>query len=171
MTLTRVAIYAGTHWIVGMLNTEGRRLNELANDRTSEFFSVVEAHVHGEPDLRQALTMLPRMVIPKKSVTLIASLEDRHEAPEKRRTYLQRKLAFPIFVTVAGADITGKLHLTTRLDPVALLSRLAAEGGGFFAVAEAEVVQLPLLGGAEVAPVVLISRQALTGCYIADSPV
>lgn len=100
MTLTRVAIFAGTHWTVGMLNTEGRRLNELANDRTSDFLSLVEP-------------------------------------PENRRMYLQRKLAFAMFVTVPGAHITGKL----------------------------------LLGGADVAAVVLIAKQALTGCHIGESPV
>lgn len=171
MTLTRVAIFAGTHWTVGMLNTEGRRLNELANDRTSDYLSLVEAQVHSEPDLRRPLTARTRVVIPKKGVTLIASLEDLHEAPENRRMYLQRKLAFAMFVTVPGAHITGKLHLPTRLDPVALLSRLAAEGSGFFALADAEVTQLSLLGGADVAAVVLIAKQALTGCHIGESPV
>lgn len=171
MTLTRVAIFAGTHWIVGMINTEGQRLNELANDRTSDFFSVVEVRVHTELDLNRPLASLTRMVIPKKGVTLVASLEERHEAPENRRTYLQRKLAFPMFVTVPGVHITGKLHLPTRLDPVALLSRLAAEGSGFFALADAQVAQLRQLGGADVAPVVLIAKQALTGCYVAESPV
>ncbi len=171
MPPTRVAIYAGTHWVVGLLNTENRRLNEIANDRASEFFSLTDARVHAEPDLRQPLTMLPRIVIPKSAVTLLAPLEERHEAPEKRRTYMQRKLAFPIFVTVAGAEILGNLHLTTRVDPVALLARLATEGATFFAVADAEVVQLPSLGGGEFASVVLIARQAVTSCYLADAPV
>lgn len=171
MPSTRVAVYAGTHWIVGLLNTENRRLNEIANDRASEFFSLTEARVHTEPDLSQALTMLPRMVIPKVAVTLIASLEERHEAPDKRRTYLQRKQAFPVFITVPGSEVMGRLHLGTRTDPVALLARLASDGSAFFAVSDAEVLQLPALGGAEIAPFVLIARQAVTGCYLADMAV
>ena len=39
------------------------------------------------------------------------------------------------------------------------------------ALADAEVTQLSLLGGADVAAVVLIAKQALTGCYIGESPV
>ncbi len=171
MSSTRVAVYAGTHWIVGLLNTENRRLNEVANDRASEFFSLTEARVHTEPDLSQALTMLPRMVIPKLAVTLIASLEERHEAPDKRRTYMQRKQAFPVFITVAGSEVMGHLHLSARMDPVALLARLTTDGAAFFAVSDAEVVQLPILGGTDLAPVVLIARQAVTGCYLADVPV
>lgn len=168
--LTRVAAFAGTHWIVGLLNTDTRRLNEVANDRASEFFSLTDAHVHTEPDLSQPLTMLPRIVVPKSAVTLIASLEDRHEAPDKRRTYMQKKLAFPVFVTVPGSEVMGNMHLSTRVDPVALLARLAADGALFFAVSDAEVVQLPALGGGELAPVVLIARTAVTGCYLADTP-
>ena len=168
---TRVAVYAGTHWIVGLLHTDSRRLNEVVNDRASEFFSLTEASVHTEPDLAQALTMLPRVVIPKSAVTLLASLEDRHEAPDKRRTYMQKKLGFPVFVTVAGAEVVGNMHLSTRMDPVALLARLNAEGATFFAVSNAEVAQLPTLGGSDLAPVVLIARSALTGCYLADTPV
>ncbi len=167
---TRVAIFAGTHWIVGLLHTDNRRLNEVANDRSSEFFSLTDAHVHAEPDLTQALTMLPRIVVPKSAVTLIASLEDRHEAPDKRRTYLQRKLAFPVFVTVPGTEVLGHMHLSARLDPIALLSRLAAEGSLFFAVSDADVIQLPRLGGGQLAPVVLIARALVTGCYLADAP-
>jgi hypothetical protein len=171
MSSTRVAVYAGTHWIVGLLATENRRLNEVANDRASEFFSLTDARVHSEPNLSQPLTMLPRIVIPKVAATLLASLEDKHEAPEKRRTYLQRKQAFPVFITVPGAEVMGHLHLTTRLDPVALLARLGAEGAAFFAISDAEVSQLPLLGGSDLAPVVLLARHALTGCYLADAAV
>lgn len=169
--LTRVAVYAGTHWIVGLLNTDSRRLNEVANDRASEFFSLTDARVHTEPDLSQPLTMLPRIVVPKSAVTLLALLEERHEAPEKRRTYMQKKLSFPVFITVAGSEVMGKMHLSTRLDPVALLARLSTEGSVFFAVSEAEVLQLPLLGGGDIAPVVLVARSAVTGCYLADTPV
>lgn len=171
MALTRVAVFAGSHWIVGFLHTDGRRLNEVANDRASEFFSLVDARVHHGPDLRTPMTTLPRMVVPKAAVTLIASLSDRHEAPEKRRTYLQKKLVFPVFVTVNGSDVTGHMHLTSRIDPVALLVRMAAEGAAFFAVADAEVTQLPMLGGSELAPVVLVARTAITGCYLADTPI
>lgn len=170
MALTRVAVFAGSHWIVGSLQTDGRRLNEVANDRASEFFSIVDARVHHGPDLRQPMTTLPRMVVPKSAVTLIASLSDRHEAPEKRRTYLQKKLVFPVFVTVNGSDVTGHLHLGSRVDPVALLVRMAAEGATFFAVSDAEVTQLPVLGGGDLAPVVLIARTAVTGCYLAEAP-
>lgn len=170
MPSSRVAVYAGTHWIVGLLSTDNRRLNEVANDRASEFLSLTDARVHAEPNLGQPLTMLPRIVVPKSAVTLLASLEDHHEAPDKRRTYLQRKQAFPVFITVPGTEIVGNLHLATRLDPVALLARLGTEGSVFFAVSEAEVSQLPLLGGAERCPVVLIARLSVTGCYLADTP-
>ncbi|MSP54667.1 MAG: hypothetical protein EXR69_03545 [Myxococcales bacterium] len=169
--MTRVAVYAGTHWIVGLLNTDGRRLNELANDRANEFLSLTDARVHREPDLSRPLTLLPRVVVPKSAVLLLALLEAQHEAPEKRRTYMQKKLSFPVFVTVAGTEVIGTMHLTTRIDPVALLARLAIEGSAFFAVADAEVPQLPPLGGAEIAPVVLVARAAVTGCYLADTPV
>ncbi len=169
MPSSRVAVYAGTHWIVGLLSTENRRLNEVANDRASEFLSLTDARVHADPDLSQPLTMLPRMVVPKSAVVLIASLEDHHEAPDKRRTYLQRKQPYPVFITVPGTEVIGNLHLSTRLDPVALLARLGADGAAFFAVSDAEVAQLPQLGGAARCPVVLIARQSVTGCYLADT--
>lgn len=160
-----------SHRLVGLLDTAGRRMQEVLNDSTTEYLRLTQVAVAGLTDDRSAAA-LPSLVISKPEIIVCTTIQEWHEAAERRLTSYVQKRSWDAFVVAGPISCRGTINLRGTPDAVAAIK---GEFEGFFPVTNAEL----RCGSATLAvKIALINREKVAALHIgaeslsaANSPV
>lgn len=153
-----VAITA-THLFEGTIRVT-QRLQDVVNDTSSDFVRLDDVSVVrlGEPDV--TLYETAKMSIAKRALVAVLITTEQHEAPSQRVASHSMRSPQRVFITAAGLEIDGSVHLGSRYDDPT--EALSLELRHFFAVTDARVL-FPAVDEEPVhTPVVLVNRSLLT---------
>ena len=155
------------HHIRGSILTDGRRLLEILNAKTTDYLEVNNARVFRRDAAEECIAKLSTVVVTKVSISLIVVIEEKHEAPERRLHAFTPKVRYPVFLTLPGHEVAGKIHLTYAPDAKAVLAR---DTDDFFPLTDAVVARANSVGSLK-ANVVMVNKAHLGLFYINPSPV
>jgi hypothetical protein len=159
----RVGCLVQDQLVVGELALNGHRLQEMLVDPASKYLHVLNASILSnggdEIDLDEA-------VVCKTHLSLIALLQDGHEAEDKRFFGFVEKKCRHASMVVSGWQLRGKIHFRGRTDPVAFLER---EVSTFFPITEAAMSRR---GETDIQyPVVFVNQAHVSLCgFAAEAP-
>lgn len=165
-----VVLLVGDHWISALIANEGKRLQDLLNDKTSEHLTLADARLYLTAEMTEAAAVLPKAVVPKDNIVFAMITDDHHEAPRKRANSFIRKELFEVYLTIPSMEVKGFVHLHQRSDPSGFLTRLAKDNITFFPVTQSAVSAVGPLAEASHAPVTLVNRLHVDIFYLAENP-
>lgn len=165
-----VVFLVGDHWISGLVSHEGRRLQEILNDKTSEYLTIHEVRLYLSMEMTEPVAQLPRATVPKANVIVAMLADDTHENPRRRAASFVRKDTYLVYLTIPRMEIKGHVHLTQRSDPGTFLVRLAKEGTSFFPVTQSTVSAVGPLAEPTEAAVTLVNRAHVDLIYLSETP-
>ena len=155
---TRVIVFTQSHWLTGHLESTNARVQETLKSGSSDFVRLHEVTVSQELQQAPVIVSLPEVLLPKPMVDLVVIPGDNHEAPQKRRNCLIRKVAFDMYLVVAGHSIRGTLHLSI---PTTDILRMITSLDDFFALTDVTFIHQS--GNQTQARVALINKKSI-GC-------
>lgn len=128
-------ILTQSHRIVGMLDTGGRRMQEVLNASTTEYLRLTDVAVAGFSDISSAIS-LPSIIICKPEIVACTTIQDWHEAAERRLTSYVQKRAWDFFAVAGPLSCRGTINLRGTPDAIAAVK---SELESFFPVTNAEI--------------------------------
>lgn len=165
MAILPTIVLTPEHLIHAEVETADRRLLDVVNDRRTDYFHLQAAAIYRRGGAEHVATASD-VVIPKRSLALLAPAGENHEAPRNRCNKFTRKKEFEAFLIVLGFEIFGKLYLTGSGDPAGtLMNELTA----FFPVCQAEVCFRDVYSGTDPLSVVLVNSAYVSLLRIGDS--
>lgn len=146
-----VCLVTDAHSVIGLLETDGRRVLEVLNDLTTGFLELSEVRSQRLGAQREFVT-LPRLLTCKSEITVCAIMQDKHEAAQRRMDAYVPKVPHEIYVLAGACQCQGTISLRGNPDPV---QAMQSEFGLFFPITDANLQ----CGVSELhAKVVLVNR-------------
>lgn len=170
MVWISVVMLVGDHWVSGLVVADGRRFQDILNDRTSDYLGLSDARIYLAADMADPAAVLSKAQVTKANIVLAMLHDDNHEAPRKRATSFIRKDRHEAYLTVPGLEVKGYMHLLQRTDPNTFLARLAKDGHSFFPVTQSTVSAVGPLAEASQAPVTFVNRVHVDLLFVSDTP-
>jgi len=165
---TPVVLVADQHLIRCGVPTDGKRLLDVLNDKTTEFLRLLEPQLSPMTDPQMRVAAFARGLVPKPNISLALIIEEKHEAPQKRANMMVRKNTFEVYVTVPGYEVRGFVHSERALEPLDFQARLVREGQVFFPITEVTLTPVGPLGEPFRAPAAMVNRNRLGLFFLAD---
>lgn len=165
-----VVLLVGDHWVSGLIANEGRRLQDVLNDKISDYLYLTDVRLYPTAEMTEPVATVPKAVVTKANIKFAMITNEGHEAPRKRVTAYVRKDAYEVYLTIPGLEVKGYVHLVSRIDPGMFLSRMAKDGVAFFPVTQSAVSAVGPEAEASHAPVTLVNRVHVDVLYISESP-
>jgi hypothetical protein len=152
------------HLIVGEVQTRGKRLLEELCDPIEDWLHVYDVRVSRRDAKAKYIESLPSLVIRKSQVILALLDGGIHESPDVRRFAFVDKKLHPAFVTAAGYDVRGRLHLKGKREPLLVLEEM----GGFVPFTEAVVSHAGIAAEKLNAAVAIVNKSAISMLHIGE---
>lgn len=162
-----VVMISHQHWLRGIVETEGRRLLDLLDDKMTDYVPLSNVRICRSTDPDVGIAKLPETLIYKATVSLAVITGEEHEAPDRRLHAFVQKKRYPVFLTVPNYEMKGTMHLAYGPDPMAVLTR---DTGDFFPITQA-VVSLSSNKTSFKAETVLVNKAHLNLFYLGKTPV
>jgi hypothetical protein len=163
---TAVMVATASHRVAGRLMNAGLRLHDIVNNKLSTCLTLQEVELFRHTADRRH-SRLSEVTLPKELINLILLLEQQHEAPAGRLYGYVQKNVYPTFLTVAGYEVAGHLHLTTIQRPELFLIDTITP---FIPITQATVT---CVGGVEASwttSVVFVRRAAIALFQVGAQP-
>jgi hypothetical protein len=162
-----VVLITHQHRIAGAVQTKGKRLLDVLNDKTTDYLDIRDVQVFRGTDTETCVAAFPEALALKADISLMVVLAEKHEAPRKRLYGFVRKRPYPVFITVPGYEIQGRMHLTGPPEPLAVLAR---ETDVFFPVTQATVSQV-ITGEPLEVSVVMVNKTCIGLFSLGEEPI
>ncbi|HMN30035.1 MAG TPA: hypothetical protein PKE45_17920 [Caldilineaceae bacterium] len=161
---TAAMLMAGSHRLTGHIVIAGQRLQEILNNKLSACLTVYDSHLFRRTGAQSPVVQLPEFTIPKTMLDLVLLREEHHELPTKRLYAFVQKGHYPVFLTIAGYEVQGQLHLASYQKPERILDDA---GSNFIPITQATVTCADEPEQVWETPVVFVRRSAIVLFYLA----
>lgn len=136
MSSKKVIAAVSDYWILGTLELNDRRVQEVLNDSSSDFLKLDDVEIHVR-ETTGCVAKLDQTVIPKAKLQYVVADSCEHETPERRWNNLTAKAAYRAFAIVGDDCLSGNLHFSTK--PTDTLHTWLNRLSPFFVLTEAEL--------------------------------
>ncbi|MCR4412664.1 MAG: hypothetical protein NUV77_09595 [Thermoguttaceae bacterium] len=165
MTELRTILATYEHLLTADVPTNGQRLLDTLNDRTSDFLRVTNVQLV-QRDGTGCVASVPAAAIRKAQIGLAIPASESHEARDKRLACFVQKKEYEAILLVLGYVVRGRLQLRDTDDPVVALCH---ELQTFFPIPHASV-SLPGVPDDVRTKVVLVNSSFVSFFHF-DAPV
>ncbi len=155
----RVMVATSSYWLVGDTATKGLRIQDVLKDGSTDYLTMFDVQVYRHP-IRECITNLSDLTLPKNKIEIVVVSLDQHEAPTKRWNNFTAKAAFETFAVVGNYCIQGKLQLSTA--PSDSMQALTQYVESFFAITQAT---LSCPGMKQIHVPLLIANKKYVSCF------
>lgn len=167
----RLLLAAGQHFAQATVETEGKRILDVLNDKNSDYLKLANHSLSWGHDPDRSLGAWPRGALIKSNLILALPFGTEHEAPQRRHNLMVRKSRYEVALTLPDYDVRGFVHLVSPIAPLEYQAQLQRDGANFFAITGATLTHRALPHDPLEAPVALISRSHIGFFEIAEHPV
>lgn len=159
-----VALVTDNYSYLGLLDTGGKRLQDILNDSLTDYLSLRKVQVATTVDGHCVVQEIPNATIIKQNVLLGLLRLDSHEAPIKRQNYRVRRDFCEASIVIKEIRINGAIHLPRASSHAAAI--LSRDLKNFFAVTDATIAHGPSNERVLNTEVVMINKYALSLFYV-----
>lgn len=159
-----VALVTDNYSYLGLLDSGGKRLQDILNDALTDYLSLRKVQVATTVDGNLVVQELPNATIVKNNVMLGLLRQESHEAPIKRQNYRVRRDFCEAHIVIKEVRIHGAIHLPRASSQAAAI--LSRDLKNFFAVTDATIAHGPTDERVLNTDVVMVNKKALSLFYV-----
>ena len=152
-------VATSSYWLVGDMPTKGLRIKDVLKDGSTDYLKMSDVEIYRHP-IRECITNLSDLTLPKNKIEIVVVSLDQHEAPTKRWNNFTAKAVFEAFAVVGNYYIQGKLQLSTA--PSDSMQALTQYVESFFAITQAT---LSCAGMKQIHVPLLIANKKYVSCF------
>ena len=97
----RVMVATSSYWFVGDMPTKGFRIKDVLKDGSTDYLMMSDVEIYRHP-IRECITNLSDLTLPKNKIEIVVMSLDQHEAPTKRWNNFTAKSVFEAFAVVGN---------------------------------------------------------------------
>ncbi len=168
---TSVMMITHQHRLNCILQTGGQRIQEILNERTTEYLRIFDVQVFHSIDADVCVANLPDVVISKSSICLVIIPTEKYEAPEQRMFKRIQKKLYDTFLSVLSFEVQGTIHLIDPPHSPQLTNILVHDLKNFFPITNATISQVNSSANPLKVPVVIINKTYVGIFSICETPI
>jgi hypothetical protein len=161
--LTHAIIVVSPHWIVGSIPSNGKRIQDVLKDPSTNFVRLTDVHIYSDADCTLRIATLPQAVFPKDRIELVILPEFRHEAPITRWNNFSVRKSAKVSAIVSKFYIEGELQLSPSTTDVT--HALTQQLGTFFPITRASLIAPDVK---RMSAPVLFPNKCFLSCFSAE---